>query len=74
VSGPDILPTLEARGLLTPDEAAQVREAAAERGVSALDALRSLALADDREVSKALAEAYGLEWIGEIRTAEVPAA
>ncbi|WP_281173789.1 type II secretion system ATPase GspE [Deferrisoma camini] len=74
MSGPDILPTLEARGLLTPDEAAQVREAAAERGVSALEALRGLALADDREVSRALAEAYGLEWIGEIRTTEVPAA
>ncbi|NOY44838.1 MAG: type II secretion system ATPase GspE [Deltaproteobacteria bacterium] len=59
---------------MTPDEAAQVREAAAERGVSALEALRGLALADDREVSRALAEAYGLEWIGEIRTAEVPAA
>jgi len=74
VSGPDILPVLEARGLVTPAGAAQVREAAAERGVSALEALRDLALADDREVSKTLAEAHGLEWIEEIRTAEVPAA
>ncbi|WP_461394628.1 GspE/PulE family protein, partial [Deferrisoma sp.] len=67
-----LLETLEARGLLAPEAAERVRAEAAERGISVIAAVRALGAVDDEALSRTAAEALGLGWTGEIRTAEVP--
>jgi len=60
------------RGLIAPEDLDRARSVQAEKGRTLADAIRSLGLVPETDLSRAVAEAVGLPWIGEVRPGEIP--
>ena len=60
------------RGLIAPEDLERARALQADKGRTLPDAIRSLGLVPEAELSRAVADAVGLPWIEEVRPGEIP--